>query len=313
MTCLLEPTMFTVPLGQAAHRQAQTLRQRQASPQKAKQVYLNTLAVYAVHHYLQSLDIATDLNASDSQDPVLASLSDTADLVLGNGDRLECRPVLPGRDVMEIPPEVWAERTGFVAVALDPELRSGNLLGFVPSTETATVRISALQPLPQLLRYLASRSTPTMQVNEPINLSQWLEGIFEAGWSAISDLLTPNQALAFAVRTSADLHDRFSAGKLINLGMQLENQPLLLLAGITPEPDGRMRVLIRLCPALAQDSLPARICLTLRTQSGQVLSQVQEPIPTDYIQLLPFKLQAGTRFGIEVALGETSVLEQLIV
>lgn len=58
---------ISVPL-LASHHQAQTFYQRQANPHKAKQIskqiYLNTLAVEAVHIYLSWLGIASDLPAN---------------------------------------------------------------------------------------------------------------------------------------------------------------------------------------------------------------------------------------------------------
>jgi hypothetical protein len=39
-------------------------------PRKASQVYLNTLAVWAVNVYLEALGFETNLNASASQDTV---------------------------------------------------------------------------------------------------------------------------------------------------------------------------------------------------------------------------------------------------
>jgi hypothetical protein len=56
----LEPWIFTVPLALEAHSRAEEFRRYQSNPGKAKQVYLNTLAVYAVHVYLQCRGFETD-------------------------------------------------------------------------------------------------------------------------------------------------------------------------------------------------------------------------------------------------------------
>ena len=58
---------------------AEKFRCYQARSDKGKQVYLNTLAVSAVNRYLHFLGWATNLKASDSHNPVLQTMMDTAD------------------------------------------------------------------------------------------------------------------------------------------------------------------------------------------------------------------------------------------
>ena len=55
-----------VLLDREAHAIARRFAVKQATPQKGKQTYLNTLAVYAVHNYLKWLQIESDLSSSDS-------------------------------------------------------------------------------------------------------------------------------------------------------------------------------------------------------------------------------------------------------
>ena len=131
MNPVIEPWIFTVPLALEAHSRAEQFRRYQSNPDKAKQVYLNTLAVYAVNMYLQCRGFETDLETSDSWNPAMQMLLDTADLVVKNRGRLECRPVLPNAEVVCTPAEVWSERIGYVAVRLSESLREATLLGFV--------------------------------------------------------------------------------------------------------------------------------------------------------------------------------------
>jgi hypothetical protein len=84
-----------VPLGRTAHDLAQNFARQQASTEKGKQVYLNTLAVYAVHSYLQLLDIETDLEQGNCWNPFVRTCRDVSDLVLPGLGRIDCRPVLP--------------------------------------------------------------------------------------------------------------------------------------------------------------------------------------------------------------------------
>src|ERR687886_2996272 len=82
-----------MPITQESLQFAQQFANEQPTPEKALQVYLNTLAVCTMNNYLRIMDIPTDLTASDSWNPVVRLAADVADLwVVGMG-RLECRPI----------------------------------------------------------------------------------------------------------------------------------------------------------------------------------------------------------------------------
>jgi len=157
---MVHPTRApVVPLTPAAHYHARQFWQRQSDPAKAKQVYLNTLAVWAVSRYLRLLAIACDRDSSASWDPVQQTLADVASLDVPGWGTLECRPVLPEADGCEIPPEVWDDRRGYLAVRLNRELSEAHLLGFAPSAE-AVLPLASLQPLSVLLAILPAGATP---------------------------------------------------------------------------------------------------------------------------------------------------------
>jgi hypothetical protein len=169
----LEPWTFTVPLALKAHSQAEQFRRYQSNPNKAKQVYLNTLAIYAVNIYLQSRGFETDWEKSYSFNPAMQTLMDVADLMVKNYGKLECRPVLPKTEVVDIPAEVFSERIGYVAVQLNESLREATVLGFADKVVQSELPISQLRSLNELPEYLNN-------IISTVNLSQWYEGIFEA-------------------------------------------------------------------------------------------------------------------------------------
>ena len=80
---------FTMPLNSTVHQLALEFYKQHICAPKAKQVYLNTLAVYAVKTYLGYFGIETDLQGSDSQNIVLQMLSDCADLNVKGWGKLE--------------------------------------------------------------------------------------------------------------------------------------------------------------------------------------------------------------------------------
>ena len=108
--------VISIPITKTDRQTAQQFAQEQSSTKKAKQVYLNTLAVLVMYHYLQMLDVPTHLQASHSWN-VLGRLSaDVADLNLPGRGHLECRPILKGEDTCDFPQEVWTDRIGYVVV-----------------------------------------------------------------------------------------------------------------------------------------------------------------------------------------------------
>jgi len=326
MHSLIKHPTFPCPIPIQARRKAEELRLHQANPDKATRVYFNTLAVCAVNAYLQGMGFETDLEASDSQDLVMASLSDTADLIVKGLGKLECCLVLPGAEVIDIPAEVRQERLGYVAVQFDADCRVATLLGFLPTIATETVLLTHLQSLDQFLEYVEGvslKSTKTLTIapststQNPIRttLSYWLQGQFEEGWQTIQNLFgdefsNPAIALRNTVQGAAQLSTKdFTAGKLINLSLQLETLPLLLLIGVMPKEEGKVRVFVRLCSAEVNVPLPAHIGLAFIKQSGEEMNAVQKSYEQDFIQLLPFTLRSGTPFAIRIAYQGTSITE----
>jgi Protein of unknown function (DUF1822) len=122
-----------IPLGHVAHEYAGSFAVEYEDPVRSRQVYLNTLAVYATHRYLEWFDIPNNLKLSDSWNPDLMGNRNIADLVLPELGRFECRPILPGAESVEIPEEVCEIENliGYLGVQLDQSLEVATLVGFV--------------------------------------------------------------------------------------------------------------------------------------------------------------------------------------
>ncbi|NET08980.1 MAG: DUF1822 family protein, partial [Symploca sp. SIO2B6] len=60
-----------IPLDVSVQQLADQFCQAHSDLTKAEQVYCNTLAVWAVHQYLQTHDISTNLEGSDAWNPVM--------------------------------------------------------------------------------------------------------------------------------------------------------------------------------------------------------------------------------------------------
>ena len=308
---------FTLPLGSNAHALAKLFWRQQSDSKKAKQVYLNTLAVYAVNFYLNCMGIKTNSEASYSRNSIRQILADVADLEIPNLGCLECRPVLPKTQVIEIPPEAWSDRIGYVAVQLDESLRMATLLGFSPTAGTGELSISELLPLEDLLTYLTAKTSQSKigNLTSKIQLSQWLENMFEAGWQSIETILgSEQQNLAFSLRSNFNsLESSIKRAKLIDLGLQLGNQSLALLVAITPEPEEKVGILVQVHPMEGENYLPPNLKLSMHSESGEILQEVESRSVDNYIQLKRFRGLPGESFGIKLTFGEASVTENFVI
>lgn len=171
---IAEIPLLTVPLELKAHELARQLAAVQSTVQKGKRVYLNALAVYAVHSYLKWLQIETDLNFSDSFNPAKVALANIADLVITGIGSLECRPVLPGETTIFLPEEVIENRMGYVGVQFSDRLDSVQLLGFTPSLDSSNppqqIAVAELMPIDALIEQITrlEEAIAFLDTNDPV-------------------------------------------------------------------------------------------------------------------------------------------------
>jgi hypothetical protein len=153
---------FTVTLTSEAYRIAERRRkgiqQLENAEQKSKQIYLNTLAVYAVAFYCRCMGIETSWQNSNIFDAICTILLDVSDIELVGLGKLECRPVLPGEMNCFIPFESRESRIGYVAVEVDNSTKEATILGFYPSflldKVSETIPLYLLKSIDDMLDYL---------------------------------------------------------------------------------------------------------------------------------------------------------------
>jgi hypothetical protein len=310
---------FTITLDRTAHEWAAKFAAGQTSIAKGRQIYLNTLAVCAVRQYLSCVcQLDLDLSHGDSWQVEMQSIMNVADLVIPHVGKIECLPVLPNINEILLSPETIDARIGYVIVQFSESLNSVEILGFIAKPDSGIISVDRLQSLDDLLDLIYS--------NRINNLSEFLAGILGIGWEPIDNLMEIDvqnapESREFALRntivgvpsnSSYDSIRGFTAGKMINLQAKIANIPLLLLIGLNAESDGQVNVKIRLHSGDGVPVLPANIELALRSINDDLLSQVQYPKAMNFIQLQSFKLQPGTEFKIQVALGNDRFTESFI-
>ncbi|KAB8330569.1 DUF1822 family protein [Scytonema tolypothrichoides VB-61278] len=315
----LDDLALTLPITQAASRTAQQFANQQPTPEKAEQVRLNTLCVWVVNEYLEMMDIPTQLTKSDSWNSVLRLCTDVADLELLGIGRLECRSVRFGEEICYIPPETWEERVGYVVVQIDESLQEAKLLGFVRNVATEELPLSQLQPLEDFIEYLAQlRQTP---IRTLVNLNQWLVGIFDAGWQTVEYLWNqPELRPGYAFRSGETLVQNDTnktqaltrRAKLIDLGIQIANQPVILIVEIRPNTNQQTGIRLQLHPTGHQIYLIPGIQLTVLDESGAVFLETQARSADNYLQL-QFRGEPAEQFSVKVSLNDASVTENFII
>ncbi len=327
---------FIVPLGREAHRLAEQFAAQQATPQQGKRVYLNTLAVYAVHRYLKYLQIESNLEQSDSWH-LVGQVIDVADLVLPGIGKLECRPLLPGETAFDLSLDVQENLIGYVAVQFSDILTDVEILGFLPATAVALdkppeqIQISRLQSLETLIDHIYDATevladVPLQEVfvrhkETLVNLSQWFQNFCEPGWQMIDELLSPNQMrLAFNKPRSSSSREIYpeknkavvGRAKSIDLGMELVGHGVTLVVVLTPETNEQTGVHLRVFPSGNQTYLPVNIQLAVLDDSGKRVLEATSRTLDNWIQL-QFTGEIGEEFSVRVGLGNACITENFVI
>lgn len=342
MNALNKSLTFTVPLSFEAHGLAERFRRQQSSPQKAKQVYLNTLAVYAVDFYLRCLGIETEVEKSDSRNPLYLKFMNVADLQVQSIGKLECCPVLPDSTVMQIPVEAREGRVGYIAVQFDRSLKQATLLGFT-TTAVAELPLTELRAIADFPKHLAD-----IRDKSPIfvNLRQWLASLkeslpslepplnpyelktnihmagnfFEQGWQELKELLSPEDlAPAYSYRSAEDsisdtgaTNNLIQRGKKICLATRLTEQTILLLLKLKPESERDTNIIVEVRPQNGQLYLPEMLQVRILDERQTPVMQATASSSNQNLQF-DFNAERGECFGVQMILGETSVTEEFSI
>lgn len=312
---------FTVPLTATNHQIAEKFYQQHSAPQKAKQIYLNTLSVLAVNFYLSCLGIKTTLERSQSWDPALQVLVDTADLWVDDLGYLECRAVLPAAKACTIPPPVWTDRIGYIIVQLSEDLTEASLLGFVQSVEVESLPLDQLQPLdlfPEYLNSLAAIATqlpkgvitPATTTPAVIKLNQWLHNQVTEGWQTLEALLEWQGQPTLSFRTpTTRLPEEASfcvtRGRVLAIGTP--KVQVLFLIEITPRTALEYQIKLELYPVGADAYLPKLLHLSVMDEAGKTVLQAENS-NSEGLEF-QFAGEIGERFSVSIRLQEDNLIE----
>lgn len=273
---------------------AQSLAKSQPTKEKSKQVYLNSLAVYAVNNYLRILGISTDLEASNSQNPIICMTEDIADLKVSGKGFLECRAIEADATSCYIPEEVRFDRIGYIAVQINIQTNQAILLGFSATAATSWLNLNRLQNLTDLPRYL-NQSQPL------VNLSQWLENnIFEADWLSLELVLGSQPRLAFRdelVERCKQIKFEENCTLVFILRLQKQQKEIDILVEFQPEN---------------QTFLPPNLTVAVLDSKGEKVMEARSKLENRKIQF-QFSGQKGDLFSIQFFKDEIDIKEDFII
>lgn len=303
-------------LDREAYRLAEKFASQQATPEKLKRVYLNTLAVYAVHRYLEWLNIESNLEQSDSWHPVIHSLFNVADLVLPNiNKKIECCAVLSGETVFNFPLEGTENLIGYVAVQFNEILTEAGILGFLPITAIDNnplqkISVSNLEPIDVLIDYIYdAQETPVSLIENLANSVRTLRNIniIDLVRQSFQEVLE-EPTLSYAHRSASNHQDtEIPLVTEIDLG----SHKLVLIVEMTPKDEQRKRIRLRL-ESIDTNELPPFQPYIIEESGEMFPHQIESESPT-HIQIQTFNGRIGEHFGVKIVYGDVSVTENFIV
>ena len=316
---------------------AKSISERSSHESNQWQIYLNTLALFALEKWLKERMPEQSISKSDRiiENTGRLNIGEFKVCAIATDNLLDELVELP-RNVVDsseltthfyVILEVLEEQEEVIfrgCLNYDQLIDYRDRLNLQPQDNFYQLPLSLFDPEPNHLlfncRFLKPTSiplpvgsaqmttaTPKEYVRESTTkLSQWLQNVFDGTWQTIDSLINPEANLVYGLR-NAD--EEIKRAKLFDLGMQFGKQKVALLVKIKGEPNGKLAVSIQLHPGGEARHLPPNLKLILLSKAGQVLQEVQSRTQDNYIQLKPFKGEKGKRFQIQVSLESLSITE----
>jgi hypothetical protein len=312
MTFRSESLTFTSSLTADFKRQALAFSREQQNPQKARQIYLNTLAVQAVNFYCECIGIETELTASDSWNATLRTLINVADLVVKGKGQLECLPVLPEAEICPVASEVQEERFGYVVVTIDEAADEARLQGFSP-TAASQLAIPQLPSLVGLINALIADSpqkapSPLSDASidtRLVKLVQWFQDVFDQLWQEPELLLAASYRGAVITQEPESLSFRKKA-KLLEIGAH----KIVLVVQVTQLSSTEQDILLKICPS-SSNILPTGLLMQLFDESDQMVMETQTQ-QADNFRSLQFQIGRSESFRLKIGLKSISITEYFL-
>ncbi|MEO1340600.1 MAG: DUF1822 family protein [Cyanobacteria bacterium J06635_13] len=303
--------IFKVNIPLAAHVQAEKFRRYQSIGSKAKQVYLNTLGVFAANSYLNLIGWSTSLEQSDSWNPVAQTMLNVADLQIPGYGKIECCVVISPQSKVVVPPEVWSGRIAYLVIMLDQTLESAEILGFARKISQPEFPLTELEPVNKFPSYLSQQKR--IEPISTVGLSSWMRGTLDCGWQNLDELFSPPVAMSFRSKqlVEAPLAPVCeSRVKLAKLGKDREHTIALIL-NVQPLSATEFNVSVKVSNYQYEHHLPEGLELVIVDRYGHpvMIAQANE---TETIEFC-FSGEIQENFAVEIALDDWFVVENFTI
>ncbi|MEA5598409.1 DUF1822 family protein [Rivularia sp. UHCC 0363] len=151
------------------------------------------------------------------------------------------------------------------------------------------------------------------QLSPSVNLSAWLQGIYETSWQAIENFNSNSNSLAFNFRSSGSLNAaKIKRAKVIDLGVEAQSRKFLLLVTLISSPNQEVGIRVQLHP-LEDEYLTGNIILVLLSELDEIIQEVRAKVQDNYIQLKLFEGEVGECFYIQVILDNYQITEKFLI
>ena len=335
MSLILKPHILPVSLTLSARIKAEQFSRNQSKPEKAQQVYKNTLAVSAVNTYLNYSGWTTSLKTSNSWNPIMQSLLCTADLDISEYGKVECCCVSSQANSFAISSEARDDRIAYIAVRLEPSLRSAKLLGFITEFTEEKILLSRLKSileLPDYLEYWKQQQESQKLMDLPVTkLKEWFKGLIEEGWYGLDEVFVPSLSSGFRSLQQfrqESLDEGISRVKLLDLTEERQSPQVSLSQGgvtVTSNEENNSVALIlslqertedldisvKVCPINTNYYLPKGLEIFILDQRQQTVMHAQAN-NTKNIEFR-FSGESGEYFSIKACLNDRALVETFTI
>jgi hypothetical protein len=305
-----EQTSFSIPLSIEAHAKANQRRQGISNTDNAKKIYLNTLAVYAVNYYLDCMGFETNYSNANDNNPWMLNLIDLADLEVTNIGKIECRPVLPDAEYLEIPTEVRTDRVAYVAVQFNQSLKEATILGFTTQT-LAKFPLNQLQSVDNLLDYLTAK-----EQSAKVNIREWMKGVITEGWLNVEEIFNPRE-LSFRCARNFSV----TKCKTVDIGLRLNGKSVVLIVELNHKNkditniknNSEIDIIIKVHPEPNKGVyLPPGLKLAVIDEDGKEVDTVISRQNDNWVEI-QLSAELNEEFCVEIILGESKVIQEFVV
>jgi hypothetical protein len=261
-----------------------------------RQVYLNSLALYAADWYLQCLQF--DTQHEDRADWWISYLTRSAPLEIVKLGKLECIPVIGNAATVTVSSDLQDDRIGYLFVRLNDTLTSAEIIGFMPKY-SKLVRLDRLQSTDELIDYLCDLQSQS-KLAPVIKMAAWFAGIFDGIWLDVDSLpLTPAYRSRLRQQEVLSLKS-VARGQEIKLG-DAPDSPIVVLTIKNEQMDEvNSDITLQLSPKLPATTLPIDLEFIVRDDRGEEISSFESKAGDISGEIVLNNGKEGEKFSIEI-------------